>query len=249
MPDERSTYYSDWDKKAKAMADEVDAEEKAAPKNEAEGPTIARAQAERQELGGHSDERQRLIADLESRSVTITTPEEAGACAGKAAKIVGVTGGRFVLPPRVSKVFVERSKDVTVVCSDVVTKTAELHRCTGCRLEYDSMGTTQADDCTNCELVCSAGRDQLGDVYFAHSTLTLWAEGTKVGAIEAEVQQICRVTPGGLATEPVGRLENEFPSTLNAAKAAKAEVKTDKEEAARFKAKGTDAFRANDFMQ
>lgn len=242
------TDYGKWDKKATEAIKQIE-EEDACEKEVCDkalgltegmkGPPTAKAEKELKELDSHSEEKQKIMDQMNGREVIIKRePQEKpivlehSEVGGKGVRIQDSKDCHFVIPKDVSvlKIFIERCDNCHVnVQGQIMTSTVEIWKCAELDVEIPmQLGVLQVDGCDKGPVrVKFAGLDNVQDIYHHNAPglevswgLTVDDEpgSMNVGRAYEEGQFITRRVQGHpdlLVTEPVRRDATDFPLTLH----------------------------------
>jgi len=230
-----------WDSKAEALAKETREEEERerAVSDRAlgleggpQGPAIANAKAELEELSEKSRRRQEFIDWSNSREVSITHgPQEglvelpASVVAGKALRLSESEGVTYVLPAGVIKVMVDKCRRLHIRApSSITTSTIELYACADVDVELSQpLGTLQVDECVAPVRVSYADRDHVGRIYHQNSPGLCVSWGGPgcsfqspgvAGAVQLCTHLGLTGAEAPLVTEAVQRDAREYPADL-----------------------------------
>lgn len=242
------TNYNAWDSKAEQLCREADADDKEqeAASNQAlglsgrpEGPPVAQAEEQLQELGKHSKQRADFIDWSKGREVQLSHTEATGGgrkgsgpielsgpdLHGKAVRLSGSAGVTYLVPPDsgLAKLMVDNCSNVSIrIQFPMLTSTVEVYKCSELDLDLEvPLGTLQVDECLAPVRVRFAERDYIGATYHQHSPglMLSWngSDGTEprqVG-IDKPAQFCTRFLGDSLTTTAVQRGEGEYPIDLN----------------------------------
>lgn len=279
------TNYNDWDKKAEELAKQAEEEDEKEKKaaDEAlglqdgpQGPPTEKARQQKEEMKGHSDNRQKFIDRQERMEKVLTHTEpsdeeivltgEDENYKGKAVRIRGSKGCSYKLCAGVEllKLFIENCTDVKVrVCCRVQTSFMEVVRCSNTEIRIESvMQMTQCDELNKGPVsIIFTEPETIGDFFHQNCpSLEVYCPGVPVQKFGKAVEaQFCskHLASGEYVTEGVRRGEKDFPMQLgvpvNTDPEPDAEVpptdETSRLEAEAKREEGNQAFRSSDFLQ
>lgn len=272
------TSYNDWDKKASALVKEADEDDEAEKKKADEalgltdgpqGPPVAKAKAQRKEMGQHSQKRENFIAAQQKKEQVITHTSEAETieiedAQDKALRIRGSKDVTYRLGPNVTllKLYVEKCTNVRVIVAcHVKTQFLEVNDAEDVEIRCEApVSTFQCDECTKGYCRVTFTEPEFMGTFFHQNCPNLEVsifgqDSVKIG-VASPVQLHTRAGgSGSLETEAVVRGEKEFPLNLNRPKDSKPlseEEVTPEESKIRAEEKrleGNEAFRSSDYLQ
>lgn len=240
------TNYNKWDSKASALDKELE-EDEAREKAENDkacgiegglkGPPTAKAEQEREELDGHSNQRKEFIEwhkNIENEAQFTHKKEDTALVEltkeqveGRSVRIFGSEGVKYIFPEGVGakKIVIGKCTNcvVQVNCS-LPTSTIEIFRCVEVRLELGHpLGTAQVDECTESFQIQYLEHEHVGSIYHQNCpglAIGWGAPGTEcsffsVGQAGAFQLVTRKAQADGsaeqLATLPVRRGEGDYP--------------------------------------
>jgi len=276
------TNYNDWDRKAQALVAEAEKEETQEKKcsdaalglrDGPQGPPVAQAKMQREEMGAHSTGRKNFIAEQQAREVVITHKEsedpiliKEDQVKNQALRIQGSELVTYRLASSLSclKVFVEHCKNVTLeIACEIKTSSVEISHCSDMEVFFEHpVATVQCDECTDGPVWCIFQEPENVGSFFHQNCPSLEVfvaaqEPQKIGK-EGAQQHVSAAGPDGkLQTKLVARGEKEFPLCMGRPSGASASSADDtavspeqlREQAEAKRKEGNEAFVANDFLQ
>lgn len=278
------TNYNQWDKKASDLAEEAEKEEEEDKKKSDEalglqdgpqGPPVAKAKAQRKEMGQHSEGRRNFIAEQQAREQVITHTDEAEPVVltaeqaqDRAVRLRGSKNVSYEVPKDITvlKLFVEGCTNVKVKLNGhITTQFLEINHSEDCEVRAEeAVSTVQCDECEKGFVrITYMEPENVGTFYHQNSpALEVQVGGeapTKIGQ-QSQQQLFTRPGPSGeMQTEPVIRAEKDFPAQLGRPQGVRPTLEPDaellpteeenREKAEAKRAEGNEAFKASDFLQ
>mmetsp|Transcript_38870 Transcript_38870/g.87252 ORF Transcript_38870/g.87252 Transcript_38870/m.87252 type:complete len:376 (-) Transcript_38870:225-1352(-) len=269
---QRNEYYGSWDKKAAALDQELDEEMKREEEQantalgrtgEPEGPPVARAKQQREELSSHSAEKKETIKKMEDREKIVTGTGVSESVdrgfAGKAIRFKDCSKCRYVIPQDlpILKIFIERCTDFELVLeAPLLTSSAELWKSEKVTLDTKApLGSLQVDDVSQLRLLVLQEADAPATYHAKTNDFTMTVGGADPVRVEdsSDVQMLAVLKDKTIRSEPLLRhAEGEFPVFPTASgkvAAASGDQVSDADKAEQKRRAGNEAFKNSDFMQ